>query len=104
MPGMLRAFVAVEMPGPVRKALEEIQSMSAEDLGKALGGVTVLDGVVNARPKTRALFDQYLRDHPAPEACEYYMCGPPVMTSAVLGMLDGLGVDENHILMDDFGP
>jgi RNA 2',3'-cyclic 3'-phosphodiesterase len=26
MPGMLRAFVAVEMPGPVRKALEEVQS------------------------------------------------------------------------------
>ena len=52
----------------------------------------------------QVLYEQYLRDHPAPEACEYYMCGPPVMTSAVLGMLDGLGVDEDHILMDDFGP
>ena len=52
----------------------------------------------------QVLYDEYLRDHPAPEACEYYMCGPPVMTAAVIGMLDSLGVDEDHILMDDFGP
>jgi len=52
----------------------------------------------------QVLYDRYLRDHPAPEACEYYMCGPPVMSAAVIGMLDSLGVDEDHILMDDFGP
>jgi len=51
----------------------------------------------------QVLHDKYLGDHPAPEACEYYLCGPPVMTNAVIGMLDSLGVDRESILMDDFG-
>jgi len=51
----------------------------------------------------QVLHDKYLGDHPAPEACEYYLCGPPVMTNAVIGMLDSLGVDRENILMDDFG-
>ena len=51
----------------------------------------------------QVLHDEYLAEHPAPEACEYYLCGPPVMTSAVISMLDNLGVDREHILMDDFG-
>ncbi len=48
-------------------------------------------------------FERYLRDHPAPEACEYYLCGPPLMIRAVLSMLDDLGVDEDSIFNDDFG-
>jgi Na+-transporting NADH:ubiquinone oxidoreductase subunit F len=51
----------------------------------------------------QVLHDEYLAEHPAPEACEYYLCGPPVMTNAVIGMLDSLGVDRENILMDDFG-
>jgi len=51
----------------------------------------------------QVLHDKYLGDHPAPESCEYYLCGPPVMTTAVIGMLDSLGVDRESILMDDFG-
>ncbi len=51
----------------------------------------------------RVLYEQYLADHPAPEDCEYYLCGPPLMTSAVTGMLIDLGVDREDILMDDFG-
>jgi len=51
----------------------------------------------------QVLLDQYLGDHPAPEDCEYYLCGPPVMNSAVLHMLDDLGVDSENILLDDFG-
>ncbi|MFQ6549650.1 NADH:ubiquinone reductase (Na(+)-transporting) subunit F [Aestuariibius sp. 2305UL40-4] len=47
--------------------------------------------------------DTYLRDHPAPEACEYYLCGPPLMIRAVLAMLDDLGVDRDSIFLDDFG-
>lgn len=47
--------------------------------------------------------EQYLRDHPAPEECEYYLCGPPLMVRSVLAMLDELGVDANHIFNDDFG-
>ncbi|NNF17178.1 MAG: NADH:ubiquinone reductase (Na(+)-transporting) subunit F [Gammaproteobacteria bacterium] len=47
--------------------------------------------------------NQYLNDHPAPEECEYYLCGPPLMISAVMKMLDDLGVERDSILFDDFG-
>ncbi len=49
------------------------------------------------------LLDNYLKDHPAPEDCEYYLCGPPVMNSAVIAMLDAEGVPTRNILLDDFG-
>ena len=49
------------------------------------------------------LLDNYLKGHPAPEDCEYYMCGPPMMNSAVINMLKELGVEDEHILLDDFG-
>jgi len=47
--------------------------------------------------------DAYLRNHDAPEDCEYYLCGPPLMNSAVLMMLDNMGVEPENILLDDFG-
>jgi Na+-transporting NADH:ubiquinone oxidoreductase subunit F len=49
------------------------------------------------------LYENYLKDHPAPEDCEYYMCGPPMMNAAVIRLLDDLGVEEENILLDDFG-
>jgi Na+-transporting NADH:ubiquinone oxidoreductase subunit F len=49
------------------------------------------------------LFENYLKDHPAPEDIEYYLCGPPMMTQAVLRMLADLGVEKENILLDDFG-
>ncbi len=49
------------------------------------------------------LYESYLKDHPAPEACEYYLCGPPMMIKAVLEMLDNLGCDPENIFFDDFG-
>ncbi len=49
------------------------------------------------------LFNEYLKAHKAPEDCEYYMCGPPMMTGAVLKMLDNLGVERESIHFDDFG-
>ena len=49
------------------------------------------------------LYEQYLKDHPAPEDCEYYMCGPPMMNAAVIAMLTDLGVEPENILLDDFG-
>ncbi len=49
------------------------------------------------------LYENYLRDHPAPEDCEFYMCGPPVMNAAVIKMLKDLGVEDENILLDDFG-
>jgi Na+-transporting NADH:ubiquinone oxidoreductase subunit F len=49
------------------------------------------------------LFENYLKDHDAPEDCEYYMCGPPMMNAAVIAMLKDLGVEDENILLDDFG-
>ena len=51
----------------------------------------------------QVLYDSYLKDHPAPEDIEYYLCGPPVMAQAVVQLLDDLGVERENILYDDFG-
>lgn len=51
----------------------------------------------------QVLHDNYLKDHPAPEDIEYYICGPPMMNSAVFKMLDDLGVEPENISYDDFG-
>ncbi len=49
------------------------------------------------------VFDHYLKNHPAPEDIEYYICGPPMMNAAVFKMLDNLGVPQSNIAYDDFG-
>jgi Na+-transporting NADH:ubiquinone oxidoreductase subunit F len=49
------------------------------------------------------LLDMYLKDHSEPEEVEYYLCGPPLMNSAVFKMLDSLGVPPENIAFDDFG-
>ena len=49
------------------------------------------------------LYEQYLKDHPSPESCEYYLCGPPMMIQATRSMLVELGVEEADIHYDDFG-
>ena len=51
----------------------------------------------------KVLHDQYLSKHEAPEDCEYYLCGPPMMNVAVIKMLEDLGVPKENILLDDFG-
>ncbi len=51
----------------------------------------------------QVLYERYLKSHPAPEDCEYYICGPPMMNAAVINMLHDLGVEEENILFDDFG-
>ena len=51
----------------------------------------------------QVLYDHYLKDHPAPEDLEYYLCGPPMMLKACMAMLDSLGVERDNILYDDFG-
>ena len=45
----------------------------------------------------------HLAQHEAPEDCEYYICGPPMMNTAVVKMLEDLGVTHDHIMLDDFG-
>ena len=49
------------------------------------------------------LLENYLKDHPAPEDCEFYMCGPPIMNQSVINMLLDLGVEPENIMLDDFG-
>ena len=49
------------------------------------------------------LYESYLKDHEAPEDCEFYMCGPPMMNAAVIHMLKDLGVEDENIMLDDFG-
>ncbi len=49
------------------------------------------------------LYENYLKDHDEPEDVEYYLCGPPLMNSAVFKMLDDLGVPPENIAFDDFG-
>ena len=49
------------------------------------------------------LYEHYLKDHPSPEDCEYYLCGPPMMNTAVINMLLDLGVEPENIALDDFG-
>ena len=49
------------------------------------------------------LRDEYLKNHPAPEDIEYYMCGPGPMNNAVIAMLLDLGVERENIMLDDFG-
>ena len=51
----------------------------------------------------QVLFDEYLKNHPAPEDCEYYLCGPPIMNKCVIDMLLELGVEREDIMLDDFG-
>ncbi|MDN5565294.1 MAG: NADH:ubiquinone reductase (Na(+)-transporting) subunit F [Psychrobacter sp.] len=49
------------------------------------------------------LLEEYLQNHPNPEDCEYYMCGPPMMNAAVIDMLHSMGVEDENIMLDDFG-
>ena len=51
----------------------------------------------------QVLFDNYLKSHDAPEDCDFYMCGPPMMNKAVTDMLINLGVEPENIMLDDFG-
>ena len=51
----------------------------------------------------QVLLDEYLSSHPSPEDVEYYICGPPMMLSAVRNMLDDLGVEPENVMFDDFG-
>lgn len=49
------------------------------------------------------LFEEFIKNHPAPEDCEFYMCGPPIMNSSVINMLLENGVEPENIFLDDFG-
>ena len=50
----------------------------------------------------QVVLEQYLREHPNPEAAEYYLCGPPMMIKACKRMLESVGVPERQIAYDEF--
>jgi Na+-transporting NADH:ubiquinone oxidoreductase subunit F len=49
------------------------------------------------------VLENYLKNHPEPEEIEYYLCGPPLMLSAVQNMLSNMGVPDENVAFDDFG-
>lgn len=51
----------------------------------------------------QVIHDEYLKNHEEPEDIEYYLCGPPMMTSAIETMLDKLGVPKENVMFDNFG-
>ena len=51
----------------------------------------------------QVVLDEYLNNHPSPEDVEYYLCGPPMMNISVINMLKDLGVEDENIMLDDFG-
>jgi Na+-transporting NADH:ubiquinone oxidoreductase subunit F len=51
----------------------------------------------------QVIYDLYLKNHEEPESIEYYLCGPPMMNSAVQKMLSDLGVPDENVMFDDFG-
>lgn len=83
------------------------------DLAARCDNFTYLAALSAAEPQDRwqgpsgfihnVVYEHYLKSHPCPEEAEYYLCGPPLMSSAVLGMLDDLGVDRESVAFDDFG-
>ena len=87
-----------------RNAAFTIQAVPAGD--RRIKFIASTDGI--DRHGTRLLpqgcrYENYLKNHEAPEDCEFYMCGPPVMNAAVINMLKDLGVEDENILLDDFG-
>lgn len=49
------------------------------------------------------VYENYLKDHPNPEDCEFYMCGPPMMNKSCINMLKDLGVEDENVMLDEFG-
>ena len=91
-----------EEPGAGAGELPELRPRERELLRDVDPRALGTDDMRRARA-LQVLLDEYLADHPAPEDCEYYMCGPPMMNSAVIGMLEDLGVPRDNIMLDDFG-
>jgi Na+-transporting NADH:ubiquinone oxidoreductase subunit F len=48
------------------------------------------------------IYETYLKDHPAPEDCEYYLCGPTALSKGVIALLTDLGVERDAIFYDNF--
>ncbi len=73
-------------------------ALDREDPAADKAGVEYTPGFVHT-----VMYETYLKNHPAPEDIEYYMCGPGPMSKSVTAMLDELGVPEENIMYDNFG-
>ena len=73
---------------------ENPEAPSRQPLGCKKGYVGFIHNVV---------YNEYLKNHDSPEDIEYYLCGPPIMNTSVINMLINLGVEEENIMLDDFG-
>jgi len=73
-------------------------SLDRNDPKADLAGVRYYTGFA-----VNCIRDSYLKYHDAPEDCEYYLCGPPMLIQTVIDYLDSLGVDQESIMFDDFG-
>lgn len=51
----------------------------------------------------QVVIEHHLKNHPAPEECEFYICGPPMMNAAVIKMAIDFGVEPENVMFDDFG-
>jgi len=51
----------------------------------------------------QVIYKDYLSKQESPEDIEYYLCGPPMMNSAIQKMLYDLGVPDEMVAYDDFG-
>ncbi|WP_246727848.1 hypothetical protein [Chelativorans sp. Marseille-P2723] len=87
--------------------VEEFEALAAQhenfDWTVALSDPAPGDRWRGATGFIHEVLQKAMSDHPAPDECEYYLCGPPVMISAVLSTLDDLGVEPQSIFNDDFG-
>ncbi|MDO5759710.1 MAG: NADH:ubiquinone reductase (Na(+)-transporting) subunit F [Bacteroidota bacterium] len=73
-------------------------ALDREDPVADKAGISYTAGFVH-----KVMYETYLKNHPAPEDIEYYMCGPGPMSKSVTDMLDNLGVPEENIMYDNFG-
>lgn len=79
-------------------AEEDDWGNSESESRKPLGSKEGYKGFIH-----QVLLENYLEEHPSPEDCEFYLCGPPMMNVAVIQMLLDLGVEPENIALDDFG-
>lgn len=96
-----------------RNLLENFYKEEFEELAREIPNFSYHLALSRPRPEdnwegsvgyiANVLHDEYLKDHPAPEDVEYYVCGPPVMMDSVFRMLEELGVEQDNIAYDDFG-
>ena len=100
---MLICYQLGEEPDPAKMPLETLDFPSEVQVAFFIFGFLEdnWDGMTGFIHNV--VLENYLKDHPAPEDCEYYMCGPPMMNKAVIDLLLNIGVEPENIALDDFG-